>query len=213
MTDSPRADSDRDHRPPRRFAPWRWLLRPAPGMSKENVSPVRRWAGLAVMIALFVLLIAFAAGRIRTFQVTSESMEPTIRKGDYVLVRACESGSPRRGDVVALDDPEAPGQWLCKRVVAVPGDTVAYRDGLLYVDGERPREPFVEEPVDPDTRDFGPVRMGAEEYFVQGDNRPISYDSVEFGPVERSEIHGRVTRIYWPKPRMRRIENPYEARR
>jgi signal peptidase I len=117
---------------------------------------------------------------------------------------------PRRGDVVVLISPED-GSTLLKRVVAVPGDEVSVRGGQLRINGVE--VPIAGGPGDSGrwealgnghpvrlTRrggdDLPPVRVGAGEYLVLGDNRGESHDGRAFGLVPRRAIRGQVISVW-----------------
>jgi signal peptidase I len=136
---------------------------------------------------------------------------------------------PRRGDVVVFDCPpratcsrgaaggplplrvlravlEAVGlrqpstEEFVKRVIALPGERVEARGGVVYVDGRRLVEPYL--PSGTATSDFGPVTLGDGEYWMMGDNRPNSQDSRFFGPVRRAAMVGRAILRAWPPSRV-----------
>ena len=135
------------------------------------------------------------------FRIPSDSMAPTLRSGDQVLVdkRAYRDALPRRGELVVFHAPRT-GDVTLKRAVGLPGDTVAIEDGVLVVDGRRPREPY----ADPDAIDsvyFGPVRVRGGTFFVLGDNRANSDDSRDFGAVPTDRIIGRAVARVWPPSR------------
>lgn len=156
----------------------------------------------AVLIAIVVRAFVFQA-----FYIPSESMVPTLQVGDRVLVNklSYRLHDPRRGDVVVFRAPPAAAAGdvkdLVKRVVGLPGDRIEGRDGHVYVNGRRIREPYL--PAGVRSREFGPVEVPADGYFVLGDNRPFSKDSTYFGPITRSAIVGRVFVRIWPLGRLR----------
>jgi signal peptidase I len=104
---------------------------------------------------------------------------------------------PEVGDVVMLLHPNNPEQSLVKRVVAAPGDTVAFREGAVVLNGVVADEDF----VSVDLRSFedrGPVVIPDGFYFVLGDHRNNSSDSRAFGPVPKKYILGRIQIRWWP---------------
>lgn len=181
---------------------------------------------LALVVAVIV---PFRAAVADWNDVPTGSMTPTILEGDRIVVdklaydlrvpftyvRLARWGAPRRGDVVVLYEP-GNGQRLVKRVVGLPGDVVALRGDVLYLNGKAQRYSRPEvaggnvliseyfegrphalklHPWLPARRDFGPVRVPAGDYFVMGDNRDLSFDSRYFGPVPAQRIVGRAVAV------------------
>jgi signal peptidase I len=161
----------------------------------------RRRALTALLVVAVIAVVGLRLFVLEPFRIPSDSMAPTLRPGDQVLVdkRAYRRGGPRRGELAVFHAPRT-GEILLKRVVAVAGDTVGIEDGVLVVDGRRPREPY----ADPDAIDsvyFGPVRVRPGTVFVLGDNRANSEDSRAFGAVPIGRLIGRVRARIWPPGR------------
>ena len=148
-----------------------------------------------------VLLFALVYGVINRFIVTSvivqgRSMTPTLQDGErYLLDRwSYHHRTPERGDVVVLRDP-GHQDLAIKRIIGLPGDTIYLKEGVLMVNGKRFIEPYLPK----GTRTFTPdlkdciVLLGAEQYYVMGDNRGLSEDSRFYGPVHRQKILGSVS--------------------
>jgi len=177
---------------------------------RNGISTRRRLIGVIVVMFLFAIVAAFFAGQLHTFQISSGSMEPSLQVGDFLLVDGRQPVSPRRGDVVALSNPLRPNeQLLCKRVVAEPFDEVEFIDGYFYLNGEwQNMESYVE-----NSRIGGlphqKHKLKVDEYFVLGDNRHNSFDSLDFGPVPEASLVGIVTWRYWPLNRIQKITNPW----
>jgi signal peptidase I len=145
------------------------------------------YAVAAVLMALLVRgLVA------EPLTVSSDSMSPTLVRGDHVLVEKVSSrfGGVDRGDLVAFHSP-ADGELALKRAVGLPGDTVEIRDAELYVNERRVEEPFVDHSRIDGTY-FGPVTVPAGGVFVLGDRRAGSVDSRRYGAVPASAVVGRV---------------------
>ncbi len=139
----------------------------------------------------------------RVYVVSGNSMAPTIRAGDYLLVsvRAYRANTPNRGDLVIVRDPRDSGLRYLKRVIGLPGETVRLGDGMLCIDGVHLSEPYLGGlPASPglDSTGWG---LGNTEFFVLGDNRSHSTDSREFGPVDSTAILGKAWVRYWPLSR------------
>jgi signal peptidase I len=159
----------------------------------------RRLVVAGLVVAVVLALRAFVA---EPFAIPSASMEPTLRPGDHVLVDklAYRRGEPRRGDVAVFGAPDGSSDVLLKRIVAIPGDTVAMEDGVLFVNRRSRREPYVDYSR-VDSVYFGPVTVPRDGVFVLGDNRAESQDSRDYGPVPRRSLIGRVRARVWPLTR------------
>ena len=134
----------------------------------------------------------------------TSSMAPTIPacNGDMLAEGVTyKFRDPHRGEIVLFHasgeiggdvtpDADSRDLSLAKRVVAVPGDQIAGRDGNVYVNAFKID--------DIETAPFPREDVGADEYFVLGDNRSFSQDSRDFGPVPRDAIFARVFWVFWP---------------
>jgi signal peptidase I len=118
--------------------------------------------------------------------VTGESMEPTLRGGQLVGVNklAYQLCGPRRGEIVEV---RTGHDLMVKRVIGLPGESIALRDGKFYVNGVLLAEPYVRFQ---EVRTIAPGRLGPDCFVVAGDNRPQTVIAV----VRRDRIVGRVTR-------------------
>ncbi len=166
-------------------------------------------------LALYVIVTTFV-GR---FEIHQISMEPNFHEGQRVVVsqfggvlsplladtayaadgRAAALLGPKRGQVVVFyPDAQRQQEPLIKRVVGLPGETVAVHDGAVYVNDQRQDEPYIAGLTTSCYAPCGPLTLGPDEYFMLGDNRPNSRDSRAFGPVPLAQIIGRVVLRYWP---------------
>jgi signal peptidase I len=172
---------------------------------KRKVSRLRYAISLVVLVIVLLVYAGFASGRIGNYEVISNSMLPTLRKGDRVLVDQRHNHVPADGDVIALEDPEDTRGFLTKRIGALSGQTVEISEGFLLVDGKEWAPPGASPvPVPPD-RHVDALTLGEEQVFVLGDNVQNSEDSLAFGPVSTKSIKGKVLLIYWPPARMGRV--------
>lgn len=164
-------------------------------------------AALVIPLTLvLVVLIGLLYVVFRPVRVDGPSMEPVLLSGDRVLVQP-GYGFPRRGDVVVVTDEPRPGEDLIKRVVGVAGDTVEVRDDVAIVNGENEAYGF------PVTLAAGtrPYRLPAVTVpmgtvYLMGDNRPVSFDSRDFGPVPVDSVMGRVVAVILPPPRAHALD-------
>ncbi len=142
---------------------------------------------LAIVVHLFLAQATVVYG---------QSMEPSLSSQQRLIVDklSLRFHAPVRNDIVVIDLPSM-DDMLVKRIVALPGETVEVRDGLVLVNGEPLADPF---PHDLGHTTMAPVMLGPLQFFVMGDNRDNSNDSRAFGPVLRKYIIGRVWLRYWP---------------
>ena len=212
------------HLEPRRTRPLR--AAPAPESAAR-----RRWkqvAEIPVLIAIaLVVTLVFKAWVAQAFFIPSESMAPQLEEHDRVLVSrtAYRLHDPNRGDIVVFPSPAAAeddegllegivddvldtvalgdrgDDELIKRVIGLPGEVIAGRDGRVVIDGRPLVEPYL--PAGVVTTDFGPITVPEGEVFVMGDNRTNSRDSrfADVGTIEVDSIVGRAIARIWPPSR------------
>jgi signal peptidase I len=124
------------------------------------------------------------------------SMRPTLQDGEYILVNklAYKTGEPHRGDIVVFIFPVDPTEDLIKRVIGLPGESVAIHNGVVSVNGVPLTEPYIASP--PAYDDEWIVPDG--QLFVLGDNRNDSRDSHQWGFLPVENVIGRAVLVYWP---------------
>jgi signal peptidase I len=153
---------------------------------------------LAVIACGVLIALTAQAFLVQAFWIPSESMVPTLEVGDRVLVNklAYEAHDVNHGDVIVFERPADAAQAgqdnikdLIKRVIAVEGDTIEGRNGLVYVNGERIDEPYLVDGTPTERLEFTVVPEG--DVFVMGDNRTNSEDSRDFGTIDEDTIIGR----------------------
>jgi signal peptidase I len=185
---------------------------------------------LVILLVSFALVFGFVRPFIvEAFFIPSESMVPTLRVGDRVLVNKFiyRFTEPERGDIVVFKSVEGgrlppeenlieritglfrnddggtkpPRADLIKRVVGVPGEEISVRGGRLFVNGEPQREPYVNKKY-PDESFSAPTTVPRGHVFVMGDNRINSQDSRVYGPVPKRNIEGEAFLRFWPLDRI-----------
>ena len=193
------------------------------------------WKGWGYSILIAVVIATSFKSAIADWNlVPTGSMKPTIVEGDRIFVNKLaydlkfpyttwhivEWSNPKRGEIVVFYSP-ADNKRLVKRVVGLPGDTIAMLNNRLFINGKSLKyEPindqsndkvssqycFIENltgrkhlvmftPYHSSLRSFGPVTVPDGSYFMMGDNRNNSADSRYFGFVERNRIVGQATTI------------------
>ena len=132
------------------------------------------------------------------FRVEGDSMSPTLENGQSVLLMPpfLHSNTLNRGDVIVLRQLAPPWDWIIKRVVGMPDESIRLDGGRLYADDLLLIPDYV--PAGPNGRVSGNWWNGPDEYFLLGDNPSQSTDSRTFGPVSSERILGRVWLRCWP---------------
>lgn len=154
-----------------------------------------------VPLILYVAAIVFVAQPVK---VAGAAMSPTLNDGDRIFIWKRVS-SLKRGDIVLYFFHLDHSQRLIKRVVGLPGETIDMDvDGRITINGRPIEEPYVA----PNRNEAALSRwrsmreefkhIGADSYFVMGDNRDASNDSRTWGAVPRSLIYGKFMSRYWP---------------
>jgi len=196
------------------------------------------WAkSIAVALVVWFFLRTFL---IEAFRIPSGSMENTLLIGDFLFVNKLLYGAevplihkrlpairePRRGDILVFDSVEEPLK-VVKRLIGVPGDTLAMDNGQLYRDGKPVAEPWVirtdpnanadayqrermrrwqiphlvagvkPDTYRPDLNNWGPIVVPADSFFMMGDNRDGSYDGRYWGFLPRANVRGRPLIVYY----------------
>jgi signal peptidase I len=197
---------------------------------------VKKPQSTACSLIELVLIVAVALGLalgiqkflIKPYRIPSESMVPTLKVGQRVLVNRIGHAfsKPSVGDVVVFHPPQGaesarcgvshPRQEVCpesvpikdsvnfiKRVVAGPGDRLKVIGGHVVLNGKLQKEPFTA-PCDPGGGCNFPreITVPAGQYFMMGDNRGSSDDSRYWGPVPDDWIIGGAFATYWPPGRI-----------
>lgn len=172
---------------------------PEPLVLKAAPVPQYRQVRLLIFVVLLSLLSYFLISHfiMMTVQIKGISMSPTLLDGDRYILFRCPYlwRAPRQGEIVVIRDPEDQGLSI-KRIVALPNDMVEIRGDGVYVNGNKLAEPYLASFAAFATGDFRvrPTRLGPDDYFVLGDNRPRSADSRTYGPVLRKAILGLISK-------------------
>lgn len=182
----------------------------------EAFKAVRDWV-IVLVVALLVAL-GIRTFVLQQFYISGPSMETTLFQPNRVLVNklSYRFGDIDRGDVVVFDRVTSNGRSvqhddLIKRVVGLPGETVAIRSCNVFIDDKLLEESYLPkrdlEQTDLVARcrqpEMAPVEVPKGQVFVLGDNRPQSMDSRVFGPVDKKSIVGRAFVVIWPISRWR----------
>ena len=161
-----------------------------PGLIRRVVfgrNPTRTLARIILWIAVIVVLRTYVLLPIR---VEGVSMLPTYNENriNFVNCLAYSFHPPQRGDVVAIRY-SGRSIMLCKRIIGLPGETVAFHQGHVEINGEILDEPYVKRPCN---WDHAAERLGPNEYYVVGDNRSMDFEQHTKGIADRNRIVGKI---------------------
>ncbi len=160
---------------------------------------------IKVALVVTVIVVPIRYFLIQPFYVKGASMEPNFYDNQYLIIDeiSYRFRAPERGEIVVFRYPKDESQFFIKRVIGLPGETVTITGGKVYVETVgAPSAVVLDEssylPVDLQTSGEDRVTLGAQEYFVLGDNRAASFDSRYFGIVPKKDVVGRVALRGWP---------------
>lgn len=158
---------------------------------------LREWV-ITIVIAVVLSLV------VRTYiaearWIPSESMLPTLKVGDHLVIDKAyyRLNGIDRGDIVVFQaPPTAQGEDdLIKRVIGLPGEKIAIKEGIVYINDQPLDESYIFEK--PNT-DFKAINIPENKVFVMGDNRNNSYDSRYWGTLPMENIIGKAIILYYP---------------
>lgn len=162
------------------------------------------WELAKIVIISLIIVLPIRLFIAQPFIVRGASMEPNFHNGEYLIIDelSYRIEDPKRGDVIVFRYPQDPSQFFIKRIVGLPGETVAITSGSVVIrsaedpNGTALSENYLPEMVvtTPDTV----MELGDKEYFVMGDNRSASSDSRRWGALEERFLIGRALVRLWP---------------
>lgn len=141
-----------------------------------------------IIIVVVILIRSFIVTPVR---VTGASMSPTLKDGEIMLLYRL--AKIERNDIVVIDTDSSDG-YIIKRVIAMPGETIEYTNGSLFINGKKQKDNF----GSGETEDIPKTTLKVDEYFVMGDNREWSKDSRIIGPVKVDELRGETKITIYP---------------
>jgi signal peptidase I len=160
---------------------------------------------LAEVIVLAIILYFGISFAVQTVHVEGLSMFATLDDNDYLIADKIDYRlhAPQRGDIIILRPPTDNSKDFIKRVIALPGERLLIRSGVVYINGHRLIEPYLPEAWTvfydwPTNGSPDGMVIPPNQYFVMGDNRNKSQDSRTFGPIGRDRIDGRAWFRIWP---------------
>ena len=150
-------------------------------------------------VLLAIIIFVVLQFSVQNYQVRGSSMQPTLDQGAYVLVNKLvylfSFDLPDHGDVIVFRYPGDESRDFVKRVIGIPGDTLEIKRGQVILNGRLLKEHYVSN-LGNSSESLLTVPKGG--YYVLGDNRSVSNDSRNWGPVYRENIIGKAWFSFWP---------------
>lgn len=170
---------------------------PRPQLKRQT-----RLRELANLLLFLVAVYSLLEMSIPRSVVLSTSMQPNLIEGQRLLISRISYlfGNPQRGDIVVFEPNgyETGQDRLIKRLIGLPGETIAFRDQTVYINDKALLEPYLKEACKASICPDETWTLAADEYFMMGDNRNHSRDSRAFGAIRRQQIVGRAIVRWWP---------------
>lgn len=208
------------------------LFQVTPKKKKSFLKDLLEWIlvlSIAIVVSLFII-----SNVISITQIKEQSMEPNFVENDRVIVYKLgyNLGKPKRGDIIILNKTILEKGLiinminegkdildnityrftgiieknnLIKRIVAIPGDTINIKDGLVYINGEVEQGYEFQGKTKYSSGITYPLEIPKDKYFVLGDNRENSIDSRNLGLIDYPQIKGKASFRIWPLKRFGKL--------
>lgn len=175
---------------------------------KQTTHKILDIVEIFLLSLLVFLVVYFFIGQL--VQVSGNSMEPSFYDGQQLLAEKISINflNIKKGDIVIFNSIEKTNDLninlLIKRVIATQGDIVKIQNGLVYVNNNLLDEPYLKEGtltnLNPDhiVKDSIEYKVGADSFFILGDNREVSRDSRYFGAINKNDLLGKIVLRYFP---------------
>ena len=167
----------------------------------ELVQEILVWGIQIVVVCAAAFFFVWYFGQ--KVSVIGDSMNPQLENGDITMINRLvyDIRKPKRGEVIAFrPNGDENSHCYVKRVIGLPGETIEYRDGEIFIDGEALEETYEVTEIEEMGLLAEPIELDEDEYFVLGDDRLNSEDSrmANIGNVKRNEIEGKVWIVISP---------------
>lgn len=173
------------------------------------------WEIIEVALVAIVSVLIIRNFLVQPFLVNGASMEPNFHNNDYLLVDeiSYRFREPQRGEVIVFKYPGNKKYYYIKRIIGLPGEEIQVKNGKIVIFNQKNPEGFeLKENYLPFKIITGgkdeKVKISDNNYFVMGDNRQFSFDSRNWGALDKSEIIGLVRLRLWPIDSVMAFEKP-----
>ena len=151
-------------------------------------------------IIIIIIVLLFRTYIATPIRVNGTSMHPTLKEKEIMILNKIGlTKGIDRFDIVVVKTEE---KHLIKRIIAMPGETVTYSEGNLYINGKKMEDKYALSA----TQDFKVYKLKKDQYFVMGDNRAVSNDSRNLGPISKKDIIGKTSLVIFPFKEIRNVK-------
>ncbi|MEK7612467.1 MAG: signal peptidase I [Patescibacteria group bacterium] len=163
-------------------------------MKKLKQIVLSAWEVLEVIFVASITVFVIRTFLVQPFLVSGASMEPNFSNGNYLLVDEItyHLREPKRGEIIVFRYPLDKEVFFIKRIIGIPGERVVSRNGSIQIISDNQtitlNEPYL--PSDDSENGNFDITLHANQYFAMGDNRAHSFDSRNWGAVDREDIIG-----------------------
>ncbi len=166
-------------------------------MTNKRKEILKNVATYIIIILIVILIRIFFIDPVR---VDGGSMNTTLADGEIMILNKIiyKKQDIKRFDIVVIDEED---KYIIKRVIGLPGETIEYKDNVLYINGKVLNDPYPSTKTDDfSITDVGHTKIPGDTYFVMGDNRSDSLDSryPSVGVIKKDQIVGRAKLVIWP---------------
>lgn len=163
-------------------------------MLEDNKSIKGALIGLMPYVVIIIVVVLIRTFLVTPIRVNGTSMNDTLSHGDTMILNKIDVklNDIERFDIVVIETGDT---YLIKRVIGMPGETIEYKEGKLYINDKEMKDPYYK---NENTDDFESVKIPKDHYYVMGDNRSDSIDSRIIGPVNIDNITGTTKLIIFP---------------
>ncbi len=162
----------------------RWLLQEI----TRGVGKVLRKGRTMIFLILAAVFFVFLSTRIfRIIHIEGNSMFPSLRDGDYVLINRLLE--PKSGDVAVFESKAYQKERIIKRIAASGGDVLAIKEGKLWRNGAEVEEKYRKQAFE---EEWECIKVPDDSFFVLGDNTRHSFDSRRTGCISKEDLYGTV---------------------
>jgi len=164
--------------------------------SKENNE---FWSWIKVIVIALAIAIIIQSFIFTPMVINGRSMQPNLEHGNRIVVN--KIGKINRFDIIVFSYNQQ--REYIKRIIGLPGDKIEYIGDVLYINGEKHEEPYLDELKSENrsvlfTSNFKVEEVSKGHVFVLGDNRRNSEDSRHIGEIKMTDIIGKPSIVYWP---------------